>query len=370
MQILRKHIRPLLGLRGAPATKLTLRQRLAYLAGGVQWFNEVLGGLFTALLLVTAVGSALGGRLGLPALSGAALVVPPLLILTGVVRSQWGLRRTAGCSRRQAARAHLVWFALSWVVARACISALVRRAGCFLRTPKTRGARAWQRAVRASAAESALALGCVGGAIALGLRHADSLAAMLAALLVMQAGLYASAPLCGLWAEGIQLTPARRLYAASAQNTGEWPAAPRVILRLGAAASLAAGTAAVASIAVAAPTVGTPLFLAPDLVGPALGTVHIHRGTASTATPPPTPSPSASDSPSPGAPSGSPMPTPAGGGAAPAASPSPSPAPSSTPAAAPSSSPSSAPAASATPRPAGPTASAAAGQPSPSPTAH
>src|SRR5205807_83675 len=150
VQILRKHIRPLLGLRGAPATKLTLRQRLAYLAGGVQWFNEVLGGLFTALLLVTAVGSALGGRLGLPA------------------------------------------------------------------------------------------LGCVGGAIALGLRHADSLAAMLAALLVMQAGLYASAPLCGLWAEGIQLTPARRLYAASAQNTGEWPAAPRVILRLGAAASLAA----------------------------------------------------------------------------------------------------------------------------------
>jgi cellulose synthase/poly-beta-1,6-N-acetylglucosamine synthase-like glycosyltransferase len=389
VQILRKHIRPLLGLRGAPATKLTLRQRLAYLAGGVQWFNEVLGGLFTALLLVTAVGSALGGRLGLPALSGAALVVPPLLILTGVLRSQWGLRRTAGCSRRDAVRAHLVWFALSWVVARACMSALVRQAGCFLRTPKTRGASAWQRAVRASAAESALALGCVGGAVALGLRHADALAAMLAALLVMQAGLYASAPLCGLWAEGIQLTPARRLYAASAQNTGEWPVAPRAVLRLGAAASLAAGTAVVASIAVAAPTVSTPLVLAPALVGPAFGTVHIHRGTASAATLPPIPSPSDSASPSPAAPSGSPMPAPSGGAATPAALPSPSPAPSSTPSASPSPSPSStpspspssAPVASPTPRPAGqaaspavakpsPSASAAAVQPSPSAAAH
>ncbi len=361
-------------MRGAPATRLTPRQRLAYLAGGVQWFNEVLGGLFTALLLVTAVGSALGGRLGLPALSGAALVVPPLLILTGVVRSQWGLRRTAGCSRRQAARAHLVWFALSWVVARACVSALVRRAGCFLRTPKTRGARAWQRAVRASGAESALALGCVGGAAALGVRHANSLSAMLAALLVMQAGLYASAPLCGLWAEGIQLTPARRLYALSAQNSGDWPSAPRAVLRLGAAASLAAGTAVVASMAVAAPTVGTPLILAPSLVGPTLGTVQIHRGTASAATPRPTPAPTdpASPSPSPAAPSGSPVPSPGGGGgggATPAPSPSPSPsaAPSSTPSASPSPSPPATATASATPRATPRPARPAAARPTPSP---
>ncbi|TMD07331.1 MAG: glycosyltransferase, partial [Chloroflexi bacterium] len=126
VQILRKHAGALLRMRGG-ALRLTTGQRIAYLTGALQWFNEVLGALFTGLLLTAAVASALGGHIGLPALSGAALVVPPLLIVTGAVRSQWGLRRTAGCSRGEALRAHLVWFALSWVVARACLSALVRR---------------------------------------------------------------------------------------------------------------------------------------------------------------------------------------------------------------------------------------------------
>ncbi|TMD98896.1 MAG: glycosyltransferase, partial [Chloroflexi bacterium] len=122
VQILRKHAGALLRMRGG-ALRLTTGQRIAYLTGALQWFNEVLGALFTGLLLTAAVTSALGAHIGLPALSGAALVVPPLLIVTGGVRSQWGLRRTAGCSRGEALRAHLVWFALSWVVARACLSA-------------------------------------------------------------------------------------------------------------------------------------------------------------------------------------------------------------------------------------------------------
>src|SRR5205807_3964597 len=190
------------------------------------------------------------------------------------------------------------WFALSWVVARACLSALVRRAGTFLRTPKTRGARAWQRAVGASAAESGLALGCVAGTAALAVRHSGALSAMLAALLLMQAGLYASAPLCGLWAEGIQLTPARRVFAGSAQNTGERPVARRAVLRLGAAASLATAAMVAASLAVAAPASGRPLTLPTLLGGPALGWVDLPGDTvagASTAPPSPsTPSPASS----------------------------------------------------------------------------
>ena len=100
VQILRKHAGSLLGVGRGARLALSPRQRLAYLTGALQWFNEVLGGLFTGLLLTASITSALGGHIGLPALSGAALVVPPLLILTGMVRSQWGLRRTAGCSRR------------------------------------------------------------------------------------------------------------------------------------------------------------------------------------------------------------------------------------------------------------------------------
>ena len=288
VQILRKHARAICGLGVGEHLRLRPAQRIAYLIGGLQWFNEVLCVVFTTLLLTVSAVAVIGGRLGLPALTGAALVVPPLLIGTGLVRSQWALRTASGCSHREALRAHLVWFALSWVVARACVAALVRRSGTFLRTPKTRGDRAWQRAVRASAPETVIAAICAATALALGLRHLGAVPAELAGLLLLQTALYGAAPLCGLWAEGIALTPARRVFAGSAQNTGERPVMRQAVLRLGLAAGFAGGFAVILSLAAAAPAGPVPFSTSP--AGPRLGeAVPVFGGTVdgpTLATPP------------------------------------------------------------------------------------
>ncbi len=252
--------------------RLTVAQRLVYLLGGLQWFNEVLAVAFTAILLTASLALALGGHLGLPALTGAALVVPPLLIATGVVRTQWALRTASGCTRRQALRAYLIFFALSWVVARACLAGLIHRSGTFLRTPKVRGARAWQRAVRASAPESAIAAVCLLAAVGVAVRRLDTIAIVLAGFLLLQGVIYGSAPLCGLWAEGIRLTPTLQVFARSAQNTGERPTLKRAAIRLGLAVSLALAAALALTAAVTAPTGVAPFSAgaAPDL-GPRLG---------------------------------------------------------------------------------------------------
>ena len=272
VQILRKHTWGLLGLGRPQALRLTNAQRLAYLFGGMQWFNEVLTVGFTAILLTAALTLAVGGHLGLPALTGAALVVPPLLIATGIVRTQWALRVASGCTRKQALRAYLVFFALSWVVARACLSGLIRRSGTFLRTPKVRGARAWQRSVRASTPESVIAAACFVSAVGVAVRRLDPVAMVLAGFLLLQGAIYLSAPVCGLWAEGIRLTPTLQVFARSAQNTGERPSRKRAAVRLGLAGSLGAAAALMLTMVVAAPGGVAPFSAgaAPDL-GPQLG---------------------------------------------------------------------------------------------------
>jgi len=299
VQILRKHWRLLLtgsAPEGRP-TKLTMAQRLAYLLGGLQWFNEVLTFGFTAILLLVAMTAAVGGQLGLPALTGAALVVPPLLIATGLLRTQWALRAASGCTRGQAIRAFLVFFAMSWTVTRACYSGLVRATGTFLRTPKARGARAWQRAVRACMPESLVAATCVSVALMVGVLVRGPVPLVLMSLLVLQATIYGAAPLCGLWAEGIELTPARRVFARSAQNTGERPLRRRAVLKLGVASALATAAVAFIALSAAAPRGGVPLTAPPGFAGPVVGAlVGPGSSGAPGATDPPTPDPRTSAS--------------------------------------------------------------------------
>ncbi len=291
IQILRKHAAGLL-LGNTDATRhMSAAQRLAYLLGGLQWGNELLNLLFTALLILTAGTVVAGGHLGLPEVTGGVLCVPPLLIITGVARTQWALRRTAGCSRREALRAQLVFFALSWVVARACVAAVLRSSGTFLRTPKTRGTRAWQRALRASTAETALALACLGGGSLLVVSRPAPVTAVLAALLLGQGIIYGSAPLCGVSAEGIRLTATRAAFARSAQNTGQRPLR-RVALRAGLSVGLAVAGGLAALLVVSAPR-GAPF---PGIsTGPPLGGL-VGPGQGAAAPAPPLPSGSATAS--------------------------------------------------------------------------
>jgi hypothetical protein len=268
MQVLRKHGIGLLFGKGEATRQMSTAQRLAYLMGGLQWCNELLTVLFTALLLLTAGATLARGRLGLPAVTGAALAFPPLLILSGVARTQWALRRTSGCSRRQAVRAQLVFFALSWVVARACLAGLVRGSGTFLRTPKARAARAWQRGLRASSQEMALAVACVAGAALLAALRPGLVTEVLAALLAVQGSIYGSAPLCAVWAEGIRLTPTRATFARSPQNTGQRPRR-RIAMRTGLGLGLALAGALAAALVITAPPGAGPF---PGIsTGPSLG---------------------------------------------------------------------------------------------------
>ena len=215
IQILRRQWRELLPL--APhRLRLTLGQRLAYLFGSVHWFSDLLTVGFTALLLLTAVAAALHHRLPVRELTGPILVVPLAFLITGVLRGLWALRRAERCSWSDAFRALAIWFALSWVDTLAVV-----------RTPKQKegGNRLWP-AIRSSAIESLLAILALVGAVVMLLAAPALATVILAVMLLFEAWIFGSAPWASLAAEGIQLTPQRKIYLRSAQNTGDRPERP------------------------------------------------------------------------------------------------------------------------------------------------
>ncbi|MGH7904287.1 MAG: glycosyltransferase, partial [Candidatus Dormibacteraceae bacterium] len=228
IQILRQHWRDLLPWGGHRRLHLTRAQRLHYLLGSVQWFGDLLMVLFTALLVLTAITTALHHQLPLRRLTGSVLVVPLVFLLTGLARAVWAMRATTGCTWRDAVRGLQVWFALSWVVSLACMKGLVGSETAFLRTPKQReGGRSWLRAIRACKAETLIFV-CGGLAmIAMVARAPSFTTAALGGLLFFQSLVYLNAPWASTAAEGVPLTPLRRLYRYSAQTTGERPGAGR-----------------------------------------------------------------------------------------------------------------------------------------------
>jgi len=222
IQILRQHWRELLPV-GGHRLHLTVGQRIHYLLGSVQWFGDLLTATFTLLLLLTALVTAFHHRLPVREIVGPLTVIPILFLVTGVARALWAIRVTARCSWGDALRALRVWFALSWVVSLACMRGLIRRQAAFLRTPKRKEGRSVWQAIKSSRAESAIAVMAVAGAVLLPLSVLSVGTVVLALLLLWLALLYASAPWASFAAEGIRLTPQRREFLRSSQNTGDWP---------------------------------------------------------------------------------------------------------------------------------------------------
>lgn len=161
MQILKRHWRTL--LPWSRSTQLTASQRLGYLVGGVQWFGDLLGLLFSFVVMASLLDLAVGGGLAVRRLSGLLLFAAPALIVVGLVRAVAVLKavgRDAGW--RDALGAFAIWLSLGWVVSLACVRGLLEPQGVFLRTPKTRGDVSWLQAMRVHWAEMALAtLGAV-----------------------------------------------------------------------------------------------------------------------------------------------------------------------------------------------------------------
>src|SRR5205807_8375294 len=130
---------------GRHRLRLTVAQRIHYLLGSVQWFGDLLTAMFTVLLLMTAFVTAYHHRLPVREIVGPLTLIPIVFLTTGVGRAFWAIRVTAHCSWGDSFRALRVWFALSWVVALACIRGLIRRQAAFLRTPnREEGRSVWQ----------------------------------------------------------------------------------------------------------------------------------------------------------------------------------------------------------------------------------
>jgi cellulose synthase/poly-beta-1,6-N-acetylglucosamine synthase-like glycosyltransferase len=324
IQILKFHWREMLPF-AQHRMRLTIAQRIHYLLGSVQWFAEVLTATFTVLLLATALAASLHERLPVRQLTGAVLVVPLAFASTGMLRAVWALRRACHARTRDAVNALRVWFALSWVVTLACVRGLLQQHAEFLRTAKSKDGRSLLTAIRSSRVETLLMVAGIAGAVAMLVRSPSVATGVLALLLLFEAFVYSNAPWASLAAEGIILTPERRAYARSPQNTGDRPERSRPIAVPLAVTGFAAA-AVVAALVIAAPSTNAP-FGGPQTDLPRIGTIA--PGLKVGPLPNVTPSPSASTTPS-----AQPSPT-----ASPTASAQPSPTPSTSPVASPTPSP-------------------------------
>ncbi|HKF78668.1 MAG TPA: glycosyltransferase [Candidatus Dormibacteraeota bacterium] len=306
VQILRMHWRELLPV-WPHRLRLTAAQRMHYLLGSVQWFGDLLTAVFTILLLLTVAVIAVHHRLPVRAILGPLAVVPLLFLVTGVARALWAIRATARCSFGDAIRCLRCWFALSWVVALACVRGMARREAAFLRTPKRKeGQSVWQ-AIRSSRMETTIAVLAAAGAVVVLLSVVSVGTGVLAILLIWLAYLYSSAPWASFAAEGIKLTPLRRAYRRSSQSTGDWPErrGPSALwLLVPAGVGGAAVAAAALLLSPQAPTRSSPPADLPQIQAqvPAIGPT-------STPTPRPTPSPTPTATPTP-TPTPTPRPTP------------------------------------------------------------
>jgi len=191
IQILRKHWRSLLPWSRDPANQLTTAQRIDYLLGGLQWFGDLAGLAFTSILVISAILLLTTGDVALRALTGALVLLPAVLISTGLLRALWALRALTDISRRRAAMAFATWLSLSWTTALACLRGLVRRDGVFLRTPKWKSGGHLVEALRETRVETGLAAGLVVLAVAV---QVVTGRVLLAALTGWQAGVFAMSP--------------------------------------------------------------------------------------------------------------------------------------------------------------------------------
>jgi len=295
IQILRFHWRELLPLAGPRRLRLTAAQRIHYLLGSVQWFGDLFTAAFTILLVATAIATATHHRLPLRQLTGSVLVVPLVFLVTGVGRAVWAMRRTTGSTWGDGFHALRCWFAMSWVVSLACMRGLISSRAEFLRTPKRReGQSSWLTALRTSRAEAFLSVAAVLAAATMLVRSPSWTTVALGLLLLFQGWLYFNAPWASMAAEGITMTPARRAYLASSQNTGDRPALSPAVAALSAGAALAGVAGVVALLIATGPSDTQPPFTGQSDL-PRIGSVAPGPLKAS-----PTPAPSSTASPSTG----------------------------------------------------------------------
>jgi hypothetical protein len=312
VQILRMHVGSLLPGRRDKANHLSAGQRWAYLAGGIQWYGDLLGLLFLIFLLAGAANLATGGGQLFRKLTIFLVAAVPVLVALGLVRAIALLRRGTGASWRDAVGAFFIWQSTSLVVARASVLALVAKKAAFLRTPKTGERTSWLHALRANWAETMLALFGLAGIVG-ALTRANQLSGLLLAALLLFPTLGLAAAPCNSWAARRAALPGWLRDRRQTEYRRD-----RRAFAAGMATGGAVAVAGVAVLAIALMFTGNHHEVqGPSLVGPAQGA-------------PPSPSapgtPTTSSTPSSGTPTPtttSPTPTPTPTTTTPTATPSP-----------------------------------------------
>jgi cellulose synthase/poly-beta-1,6-N-acetylglucosamine synthase-like glycosyltransferase len=192
MQILRMHWRDLMPWDRSESNHLSMSQRLDYLLGGVQWMNDLVYLGFTAVLLASVALLLRTGHLALRPLVGAAVLLPAVMIASGLIRAVWALRLRTHIGTKRAFMALANWLSVSWTVAVACVQGLVRRKGVFLRTPKTGDDKSVVAALLSARTETLLAVTLWGALILVVVKLGHP--PLLSVLLLYQGGVYACAP--------------------------------------------------------------------------------------------------------------------------------------------------------------------------------
>lgn len=302
IQILRMHGRSLIPGRRTRENRLTIAQRWAYLAGGLQWYGDLLGMIFLVFLLAGAANLALGGGELFRKLSTFLVAIVPVLVILGLVRAVALLRRGTGATWRDALGAFFIWQSTSLVVARASVMGLFARKAVFLRTPKTSESAKWWEALRSNWAESTLALLGFAG-IAAALTKATQLSGpLLAGLLLF--------PTLGMAAAPFNSWAARRASLPAwlrERRTSEFRRDRSVFTAGLATGGLVAVVGVVVAVAALLFTPTQHPVTTPNLVAPAQGSAP---ATAPATTPAPSSTPTVTPSTTPSSSSPAPTPTP------------------------------------------------------------
>jgi hypothetical protein len=268
IQILRMYWRSLIPGRRTADNNLTAGQRWGYLAGGIQWYGDLLGAVFYLFLLAGAVNLALGGGQLFRKLTGFLVGAVPVLVVLGLIRAVALLRRGTGATWSEALGSFFIWQATSLVVARASVQGLFAKKAAFLRTPKTFDETGVWQVIRANWAETGLALLGTGG-IVVGLANITSLSGpLLAALLLAPTAGYAAAPYNSFAAQRAAL-PAD----LSRRRRTEFLRSPAVAGTAIAGGGVAVAVGAIAVVALLL-TPDKTVVHAPSLVAPAHSSPH------------------------------------------------------------------------------------------------
>ena len=196
IQILKKHWESLMPWAHwvDPNNHLTQAQRYFYLAGGLQWFTDMLNLVFATFLVLGGIFSLFGGQVSIRPLTGTLMILPVVFLLLGLLRFVWVLRNMLHLSWKVAFRSMYNFFSLGWAVTLACIQGLIQDKGVFLRTPKSRSNSRILQAVSVTRWETLIGLTCLGSGILAFVAHPEIRTLFLGGLLIWQSSLYLSAP--------------------------------------------------------------------------------------------------------------------------------------------------------------------------------